>query len=82
MRLFGCSGINISGENGATSALWIAAQADPSLIDPKILYHSEISLFGTKSVREIPIEYTKKDRLEANHLLNEIELLRRKFKEI
>ena len=80
MRLFGCSGINITGENGATSALWVATQPDSSVIDPKILYHSEMSLFGMKSVKEIPIEFSLDDESEATRLLVEIEILRRSFK--
>ncbi|KAI8895197.1 hypothetical protein BC833DRAFT_602162 [Globomyces pollinis-pini] len=62
MRLFGCSGINISGTNSATSAVWIANQENPENLNPQTMYHSDITIFGKTFVREIPLMVSESDR--------------------
>ena len=72
MRLFGCSGINITGENAATSAVELAKTKDRSGQSPFDLYHSEINLFGTRSVKTIPLA---QDMELSRTLLKEMDLL-------
>jgi hypothetical protein len=72
MRLFGCSGINITGKNAATSAVELAKTTERAGLSPFDLYHSEINLFGTRSVKTIPLE---QDMELSRLLLKEMDLL-------
>ncbi|KAJ3171000.1 hypothetical protein HDU88_008034 [Geranomyces variabilis] len=56
MRFLAISGCNISPRNGATAPLYLAAEvSDPAALDADVLYHSEISQFGSRSVRRIAL---------------------------
>jgi hypothetical protein len=46
MRLLCLSGINITGRNGATSAIYLALHPHPEQLDPTLVYHSEINILG------------------------------------
>jgi hypothetical protein len=56
MRLFFCSGINITPQNGATSALFLHDSLASDL-DPLKLYHSDITPFGKKWVKRIDTNF-------------------------
>jgi NAD(P)-dependent dehydrogenase (short-subunit alcohol dehydrogenase family) len=79
MRLFGCSGINITGENAATSTIHILRENIDKL-NHQSLYHSEISIFGQKSTSIQRLRFNDDDKAQARYLVKEIDHLLTKLK--
>ena len=80
MRLFCLSGINITGKNGATAPVFLAMTEEVDALDPTKLYHSEINLFGKRSVERLNIHVL--DRMSQKAILDEMETMRRKFRDV
>lgn len=80
MRIFLISGINITGYNAATATMFLALEEDPSRLDPLKLYHSEIGVFGNRSVKLLDVEFTEQDRLKTLKVIAEMDGLIKKFK--
>jgi hypothetical protein len=74
MRLFGCSGINISGENAATSAFWVST-VSPKELDPQVLYHSEINQFAQKYVRKLSLDINEQDLENGSKIIRKLDLI-------
>ncbi len=74
MRILGCSGVNITGVNGATSAIWLALHEDPKSIDPNVLYHSDITRLGVPWVKEITSEITEEDLKIGKSIMRKLDL--------
>ncbi|KAJ3035091.1 hypothetical protein HDV00_004313 [Rhizophlyctis rosea] len=72
MRLAGLSGINMTGRNGATSSTYLTTVSDPQGLDPRKIYHSEISRFGKTSVALLPMV---QDDEMAGRLLKKVDAL-------
>lgn len=64
MRLFGCSGVNITGENAATASVSFTKVQNLDDMPCDVLYHSEYGIFSGNSVKMLPIDYNNQD-LEA-----------------
>jgi hypothetical protein len=75
MRLFYCSGINITPQNGATSALFLHDSLTSDL-DPLKLYHSDITPFGKTWVKLIHVKFE-----EINDVVDIMDDMLLKFKE-
>ncbi|KAJ3308865.1 hypothetical protein HDV04_000745 [Boothiomyces sp. JEL0838] len=80
MRIFFCSGINITGYNAATSALWVA-KSEPEKINPNLMYHSEINILAQRWVRSIELKYDEKDDIISKKLVRKLNLLYGKYKQ-
>ncbi|KAJ3268955.1 hypothetical protein HDV01_002065 [Terramyces sp. JEL0728] len=80
MRILFCSGINITGYNAATSALWIA-KSEPERINPNVLYHSEINILAQRWVRSIELKYDKVDDVSTKKVLRKMNLLYGTYKQ-
>ncbi|KAJ3049900.1 hypothetical protein HK097_009107 [Rhizophlyctis rosea] len=78
MRLCGMSGINISATNAATAATYITTVEDPQGLDPRKIYHSEISRSGKTSVALLPLP---QDEEQAGRVLKQVEGLYREFRD-
>jgi hypothetical protein len=79
LRFFGCSGMNITGENAATSVVDLL---DCSLdqMDHRVMYHSEINLFGQKSTKIIHLDHSEKDLEIGKKLVTDMDLLITEFR--
>ena len=73
MRLAGSSGANITGENGATSAIWLASQPDCEALDPNTVYHSDITRWGKTFVKFLEIEHSVAQLQEGQKLIDEMD---------
>jgi 17beta-estradiol 17-dehydrogenase/3beta-hydroxysteroid 3-dehydrogenase len=80
LRFLGCSGINITGENAATSVVDLM-ECSLDQMDPNVLYHSEINVFGKKSTRVIHIEHSEQDLEIGKKLVAEMDQLIAKFRQ-
>ncbi|KAI9096973.1 hypothetical protein DFS34DRAFT_622073 [Phlyctochytrium arcticum] len=57
MRFLSISGCNVSPRNGTTSTMYLTCEVtDPSTLDSKMLYHSDITPLGKPFVRKLPVE--------------------------
>jgi hypothetical protein len=58
MRFLNLSGINITPVNGATAAIYLHESDVEDELDPYKLYHSDITPFGMRWVKEldVPVE--------------------------
>lgn len=74
MRLFFCSGINITPQNGATSALFLHDSFGAEL-DPLKLYHSDITPLGKTWVKLIDVDFE-----EIHEVVDKMDDLVLKFK--
>ena len=75
MRLAGSSGANITGENGATSAIWLASQSDCDSIDPCVVYHSDITRWGRPFVKPLDIEHSVTNLHQGQRMIAEMDKL-------
>ncbi|KAJ3322241.1 hypothetical protein HDV06_003301 [Boothiomyces sp. JEL0866] len=80
MRILFCSGINITGYNAATSALWVA-KSEPEKINPNLLYHSEINILAQRWVRSIELKYDEMDDITSKKLIRKMNLLYGNYKD-
>ncbi|KAJ3154979.1 hypothetical protein HDU86_004498 [Geranomyces michiganensis] len=81
MRFLAISGCNISPRNGATAPLYLAAEvSDPAALDANMLYHSEISPLGSRSVRRIALP-EQQDLKAYAHIHKEVHDLYLAFKQ-
>lgn len=55
MRFLNLSGINITPINGATAAIYLHESVADDQLDPYKLYHSDITPFGMRWVRELDV---------------------------
>ncbi|EGF81966.1 hypothetical protein BATDEDRAFT_87320 [Batrachochytrium dendrobatidis JAM81] len=74
LRCLGMSGINITGKNGATSTLHLITAENPNALDNTKVFHSEISVFGKRSVVLLNIDAG--DLLARHQLVEKLEILR------
>ncbi|KAI8824215.1 uncharacterized protein EV422DRAFT_519300 [Fimicolochytrium jonesii] len=82
MRLMYISGCNVTPKNGATSAVHLASEVrDPSDLKESILYHSEISPLGHKSVRHLPLEVAADDLTGMKTVRKELDVMYQRFRE-
>ncbi|KAJ3306726.1 hypothetical protein HDV03_004357 [Kappamyces sp. JEL0829] len=75
MRLFGSSGTNVTGENGATSAMWLVSRPDPESVDPHLVYHSDITRWGSRFVKELDIDHSVADIQLGRQLVGKMDAL-------
>eukprot|EP00842_Homolaphlyctis_polyrhiza_P006493 jgi/Hompol1/6845/HPOL_001314-RA len=80
LRIFGSSGINISGKNAATSTVTIVTEPNPERFDPAKVHHSEINLFGRRWVAQLDIDQGKPADLAF--INGELNAMYRKFREV
>jgi hypothetical protein len=80
MRVCLISGINITGYNAATATMFLALEDDPSRLDPVKLYHSEIGVFGNRSVKILEVDFDKEDYSKSLKIIADMDSLIEKFK--
>ncbi|KAI8922400.1 hypothetical protein DFJ77DRAFT_506175 [Powellomyces hirtus] len=81
MRLLYISGCNVSPRNGATAPIYLTNEVtDASSLSPDVLYHSEISPLGSRSVKRLPLSSLENPKTPV-HLLQQVEDLYLSFRE-
>ncbi|KAL2912090.1 3-keto-steroid reductase [Polyrhizophydium stewartii] len=79
-RICGASGVNITGRNASTSAVYLSTVKNPNALDGTKIYHSEINFFGKRYVRQLSIDHG--DPAKRREMLLQLEALRRKFRDL